>query len=111
MSYVLKELVEDKVVEASGPPPTSLKRQHRTYPVPVDSSLLQCTTRLNAETKDFEDKTSAALLAPLFEGRQRSKTTAPPHLSVSLAQSIGVDFYKAPPSELSKEALLESDDA
>lgn len=81
-------------------------------PVPQDTSLLRRSSRLNADKKDFKDKMSAELLAPLFEGRRRSqcKEVHYPFLSVDLVHHIRVDICKASPSEMSAEALLYSND-
>lgn len=92
-------------------PEKVLKRRRRKFSVPLDASLLRRSSRLNAVKKDFKDKASADLLAPIFEGRRRAAgEPAPPFLSVHLVQSIGVNFCQTPLSELSAETLLESDD-
>lgn len=66
MACSLHELIYDDVVKIMRPAQTVLKWRRQKYPVPVDSSLLRRSSRLNADKKDFEDKASANLLALLF---------------------------------------------
>lgn len=107
----LQELVVAEVVEICGPIKNSPKKRCRKASVPLDVSLLRRSTRLNAAKKDFRDKASVDLLAPLFEGHRMDQgKPAPPFLSIHLVQGIGQGFCQASPSDLSAKALLESDD-